>query len=196
LAAAFATFSEQPILALGTLLLAAVTDVLDGYWARRFGQATATGAVVDGVLDKLFAAVVVSVLVLRGQLPPLGACLLATRELGELPLVVWWAVHDGKRHARAQDPRANWLGKAATVVQFVAIADVLLTRQTPWAWLVLSAGTGVASAAMYWKRELTVVGARDESSASGAVSAAPEGRAPVRAGSSVIRRSEESSSTP
>jgi cardiolipin synthase (CMP-forming) len=165
LAAGFVMLSGHPSLALGTLLLAGVTDVLDGAWARRFGQATPTGAVVDGVLDKLFAAVVVGALVVQGHLPWFAACLLATRELGELPLVVWWAAHDGQRRARAEDPRANWLGKAATVFQFLAIAALLMQGLTPWFWLVLTAATGVASAVMYWRRELNAFGSPSESRA-------------------------------
>jgi cardiolipin synthase (CMP-forming) len=166
LAAAFVVvLSEHPILALSALLLAGITDVLDGYWARRYGQATPTGAVVDGVLDKLFVTVVVAALVLRGQLPVSGAVLLATRELGELPLIVWWAAHDGKRRARAEDPRANWLGKVATVFQFLAIAALLIRGQTPWVWLGLSGGIGVASAIAYWRRELATLGVPSVSSA-------------------------------
>jgi phosphatidylglycerophosphate synthase len=56
--------------------------MLDGYFARRLNQATPTGAVVDGVLDKLFAAVVVGALLAQGQRSAFAALLLATRELG------------------------------------------------------------------------------------------------------------------
>jgi hypothetical protein len=110
--------------------------------------------VVDGVLDKLFAAIVVGALVMQGHLSWLPALLLATRELGELPLVAWWATHDGQRRARAEDRRANWLGKAATVVQFIAIAAVLFHGRTRYGWLALSAATGIAAAILYWRREL------------------------------------------
>jgi phosphatidylglycerophosphate synthase len=154
LGVAFIAAAEHPRLALGIVLFAGFTDVVDGYLARRLGQATATGAVVDGVLDKLFAALVVGALVTRGHLPWLPALLLATREIGELPLVVWWALHDGQRRARAEDPRANWLGKAATVVQFIAIAAILFHARSRDGWLWISAATGVAAAIGYWRREL------------------------------------------
>lgn len=154
LAAAFVLLLEQPRLALTVLLLAGVTDVLDGHLARRLNQATPTGAVVDGVLDKLFAAFVVGALVVQGQLSGFAAVLLATRELGELPLVIWWAVHDDQRRSRAEDPRANWLGKAATVFQFAAIAALLLRGGTPWLWLGLTAATGATAAYVYWRREI------------------------------------------
>jgi cardiolipin synthase (CMP-forming) len=165
LAVAFVRIAEQPASALGVLLLAGLTDVLDGYLARRLGQATPTGAVVDGVLDKLFAAIVIGGLVLQGRLPWLAAGLLATRELGELPLVAWWAVHADGRRARAEDPRANWLGKAATVCQFVAIAVLLMRGEPSDFWLAATAVMGVASAVAYWRRELRASSARAEAKA-------------------------------
>jgi phosphatidylglycerophosphate synthase len=165
LAAAFVLLLQHPRLALGVLLLAGVTDVLDGYFARRLNQATPTGAVVDGVLDKLFAGVVVGALVVQGHLSSFAAVLLATRELGELPLVVWWAVHDDQRRSRAEDPRANWLGKAATVFQFMAITALLLHGQAPWFWLVLTAVAGATAAVVYWQRELCAGEARREARA-------------------------------
>jgi phosphatidylglycerophosphate synthase len=128
--------------------------VLDGHLARRLGQATPTGAVVDGVLDKLFAAVVIGGLIAQGRLPWLAAALLATRELGELPLVAWWALHEDGRRARAEDPRANWLGKAATVCQFLAVAALLIQGEPSYFWLALTAIMGAASAVAYWRREL------------------------------------------
>ena len=154
LAAAFVGFAREPSWALGALLLAGVSDVLDGYVARRLDQATPTGAVVDGVIDKLFAAVVIGGLIAQGRLPWPAALLLATRELGELPLVVWWALHEEGRRARADDPRANWLGKAATVCQFVTIALLLAKGEPSYFWLTVSAVTGASSALGYWWREL------------------------------------------
>lgn len=162
LAVAFVRLADQPSWALGVLLLAGLTDVLDGYLARRLGQATATGAVVDGVLDKLFAAVVIGGLILQGRLPWLAAGLLATRELGELPLVAWWALHEEGRRARAEERRANWLGKAATVCQFIAIAVLLVEGEAFYFWLATTAVLGVASAVGYWRRELRTFGARRE----------------------------------
>lgn len=154
LAAAFLWLAQRPSWALGVLLLAGITDVLDGHLARRLGQATPTGAVVDGVLDKVFAAVVIGGLIAQGRLPWLAAALLATRELGELPLVAWWALHEDGRRARAEDPRANWLGKIATVCQFLAIAAVLIQGKPSYFWLALTAIMGAASAVAYWRREL------------------------------------------
>jgi phosphatidylglycerophosphate synthase len=145
---------DRPVLALVTLLAAGLSDVLDGSYARRFGQVTATGAVVDGITDKVFMLSVVLTLLLSGRLSPPGALMLGTRELGELPLVVWWAVHRVKRRARAENPRANALGKLCTSLQFTAIMACLLESEWLWPLLWVAAAAGVASAVHYWKREL------------------------------------------
>lgn len=151
---AFMVVSPRPAPALTILFLGGLTDVLDGFFARRLGQATPTGAVVDGVLDKLFAAMIIGTLVGQERLSLLGACLLGAREVGELPLVIWWGLHRARRGERASDPRANWLGKLATVLQFLAIAALLTDGGRAWPWLALTAVTGAASAVLYWRREL------------------------------------------
>jgi phosphatidylglycerophosphate synthase len=165
LAVAFLTLVSRPRWALAVLLAAGVTDVLDGYLARRLGQATPTGAVIDGVLDKLFAAIVIGGLAVRGALTWLEAVLLATRELGELPLVIWWVIHEDGGRGRAEDPRANWSGKAATVCQFVAIASISFGGELSSAWLASTALAGAASAVFYWWRELHGTSARTEAGA-------------------------------
>src|ERR1041385_7634031 len=47
---------REMALALATFVLAGITDVLDGIIARRFGQKTSIGAVLDPLADKLLMA--------------------------------------------------------------------------------------------------------------------------------------------
>ena len=56
LAAAFPLVVSRPPAACAVPAAAACTDVLDGWWARRFGQVTATGAALDPLTDRTFAA--------------------------------------------------------------------------------------------------------------------------------------------
>ena len=160
LAWAFTYVEDEPVYAMTVLALAATSDILDGFVARRFGQATATGAVVDAISDKLFVAVVLYALVRSEMLSWWGVVALGARELLELPLVIWWSTHRERRGSRAEDPKANYVGKLATVVQFVTIA-VLLTRRGPLtAMLVSTAVVGALAAALYWVRELGALGER------------------------------------
>lgn len=55
--------------ALVTYLIAALTDVLDGWWARRFGQVTRLGVVMDPLVDIVFNLALFAGLVSAGLLP-------------------------------------------------------------------------------------------------------------------------------
>jgi len=154
LAALFVGVAHRPLIALAVLALAGISDMLDGWYARRFRKATATGAVVDPITDKLFVTVVVITLWLDGRLPLWGVILLAARELGELPLVAWWTVSRPRRRARAEHPKANVPGKAATTLQFAAVSAALFASSATAALLVAAGIAGALAAASYWWREL------------------------------------------
>jgi phosphatidylglycerophosphate synthase len=154
LAASFPLVVSTPILALVVLVVAGLTDVLDGWWARRFGQATATGAVIDPITDKIFVLTVAVTLITTDHLAPTEVLLLSTRELGELPLVAWFTVSPGARRARAREPRANVPGKIATAAQFVAVTAALFQARHTTLWVGLTAALGTIAAATYWARAL------------------------------------------
>jgi phosphatidylglycerophosphate synthase len=155
LAIAFVLALERPVLELLILASAALTDVLDGWWARRAGLVTATGGVVDPVTDKLFVLTVVVTLVVTERLSLFAVLLLSTREIGELPLVVWWSVSHARRRARAEDPVANIPGKLATSAQFLTVAFALFRAPHVGELTWLTAGAGVVAAVSYWNRELS-----------------------------------------
>ena len=74
--------------------LAALTDVLDGYLARRQAQRAGgavepdggTGAWLDPICDKLFVAAVLAAIIVRRHPALLIIALILTRELVQLPL--------------------------------------------------------------------------------------------------------------
>jgi CDP-diacylglycerol--glycerol-3-phosphate 3-phosphatidyltransferase/cardiolipin synthase len=155
LAALFPFTVEQPVLALGVLGLAGVSDVVDGFLARSRGQATPTGAVLDPITDKLFVGVVVATLLLVDRLPLWGVPLLAAREIGELPLVVWWGFSGHRRRVRAEHPRANFPGKLATSLQFASVMVALLQPNWVAPLLIATGAAGLLAAVTYWQRELS-----------------------------------------
>jgi phosphatidylglycerophosphate synthase len=154
LAATFVLVHDRPWLAFGVLVAAAASDVLDGFWARRRGQATPMGAVVDPITDKVFVLTVVVTLVAAGDLSPMSVILLSTREIGELPLVVWLSLSAERRRRRADHPRANASGKAATALQFAAVTAALFHWPYTNVLVGVTAAAGAVAATMYWSREL------------------------------------------
>lgn len=154
LGVAFALTVDRPALALSVIALSGLTDILDGWWARRFQQVTPMGAVVDPITDKWFVLCVVLALVSRGSLPWLGVLALSTREIGEAPLVVWVAFSHHARRARTETPMAMVPGKIATALQFVTITAALFRLAFVRELLIATAIVGVVAAVVYWRRAI------------------------------------------
>lgn len=156
LAALFPFVVERPWLAVLVLFIAGASDVVDGWLARTTGQVTATGAVIDPITDKLFVLSVVVALVVTGKLPLYAVVLLSVRELGEAPLVLWYAASRKMRRARVEAPMANWPGKVATVLQFVTVTLAIVGAPLQWTQraLLVTAFVGALAAIRYFVRSV------------------------------------------
>src|SRR5690348_1499883 len=71
LAAAFVAVGD-PNTRLALVALAAVTDVLDGWIARRARVTSKWGALIDPIADRVFALVAVSAFLFGGELSTVG----------------------------------------------------------------------------------------------------------------------------
>ncbi len=149
-----------PVWVLGCMAAAGLTDVLDGWAARRTrhdtpaaaAEARATGAWLDPLCDKTFIlSCLVAVWVAR-QPPLLLLPLIASREILQAPLIVAYHLLPGLRHHRRYEFRAALLGKLTTTVQFLAVAAILFAH--PWMWpIAISAAlTGALAAGVYVAR--------------------------------------------
>jgi phosphatidylglycerophosphate synthase len=163
LALCFPFVVDRPWLALTTIAAAGLSDVLDGYIARRQGGGTPTGAALDPVTDKIFATAVMLSLIASERLPLGWAALLSLRELLELPLLLWLLSIPRARAVRAAHLKANWLGKLTTVLQLGALVAVLFERRHVFAWVVATALAGAVAAALYWVRFIQALSRRPAS---------------------------------
>ncbi len=154
LAVLFPFVVEDVHAALAVLLAAAITDVLDGFLARRSGQVTAVGAVVDPVADKVFATTVVITLLFHRKMPTWALPALLSREILEAPLLLWVLFSRKFRGARKAAASANIPGKLATTVQFIAVLTAIAVPDLVEATLVAAAVAGVLAGVSYWVREL------------------------------------------
>ncbi|HKI74479.1 MAG TPA: CDP-diacylglycerol--glycerol-3-phosphate 3-phosphatidyltransferase [Pseudomonadales bacterium] len=102
--------------------LAAITDYLDGYLARRWGQVTPFGAFLDPVADKLIVAVslVLLVAVHANALLAVPSLVIVGREIAVSALREWMAQYSDKRGVAV-----SFLGKVKTVFQMVSIIVLL-----------------------------------------------------------------------
>jgi CDP-diacylglycerol--glycerol-3-phosphate 3-phosphatidyltransferase/cardiolipin synthase len=155
LAAAFPFAARSRGSAMVVLGLAGLTDVFDGWLARRSGQVTTTGAVLDPIADKVFALSVVATLVSRGKLPAWGIAALLTREILEAPLLAWvLLVRSPRRADDVAGYRSNVPGKVATVAQFAAVMAAIEAPALLPAALAAAAAAGAVAGVAYWTREL------------------------------------------
>ncbi|MCH4296391.1 CDP-diacylglycerol--glycerol-3-phosphate 3-phosphatidyltransferase [Shewanella sp. 3B26] len=115
-------YNWAPFAAAFVFWLAAITDALDGYAARKLGQLTRFGAFLDPVADKVMVVTALVLLVADYNSPwmTLPALLMIGREIVISALREWMA-EIGKRGAVA----VSWIGKYKTAAQMVAIIGLI-----------------------------------------------------------------------
>jgi len=125
-------FSWAHITSAVVFTIAALTDWLDGYLARKFQQTTSLGAVLDPVADKLLVAVALVILVGESQLPllTLPAAIIVGREIIVSGLREWMA-EIGKRAS----VKVTYISKLKTAAQMVALVALLAYTPNVQVWL-------------------------------------------------------------
>ncbi len=130
-------FYRRFSLALAVFILAGLTDGLDGLLARRFGQQSQLGTVLDPIADKLMLVTAFIVLSMRSIFPqPVP---------NHLPVPFWVTVAVISRDvfiivgAAAinimtgfRGFRPSWLGKLNTTVQIGGIAAIMFAASVPY----------------------------------------------------------------
>lgn len=112
-------FREQYPVAVALFLLGGLTDVLDGYIARKFNMITSWGKIADPVADKLMQITALVLLSIKNSNLVVVLIIVIAKEIfmaiGSLLLYK-------KENIVAS---ANWYGKMATVVFYFAIIMII-----------------------------------------------------------------------
>lgn len=135
----------QRFTAIIIFILAAVSDGLDGYVARRYNQRSALGVYLDPIADKgLLLSGIITLSISNwsqsdpeyGSFPVWFPVLVISRDAVILVGTMILYLLNGKVHVRP-----NWTGKVATVLQMIAIGWVMLQlRFIPLLYVVVAAG--------------------------------------------------------
>jgi len=135
----------QRFTAIVIFILAAVSDGLDGYVARRYNQRSTLGVYLDPIADKgLLLSGIITLSISNwsesdpeyGSFPVWFPVLVITRDAVILVGTMILYLLNGKVHVKP-----NWTGKVATVLQMIAIGWVMLQlRIIPLLYVVLAAG--------------------------------------------------------
>lgn len=108
------------IFATVVFMIAAFTDWLDGYLARRWHQTSAFGAFLDPVADKLMVAAALIVLVEFGRVGAIVSLIIIGREIAVSALREWMA-----GEGQSSSVGVAMIGKVKTAVQMLAILFLL-----------------------------------------------------------------------
>lgn len=135
----------QRFAAIFIFLLAAVSDGLDGYVARRYNQRSSLGVILDPIADKgLLLSGIITLSITNwsevdpdyGRFPAWFPVLVITRDAVILVGAVVLHLLNGKVQVKPK-----WTGKVATVCQMCAIAWVMLQLHfLPLLFVVIVAG--------------------------------------------------------
>jgi CDP-diacylglycerol---glycerol-3-phosphate 3-phosphatidyltransferase len=141
--------------ALTVFLAAALTDLLDGYLARRWKQVTTVGTLLDPVADKLLISAALISLVEIRLLPGWMVILIISRE---------FAVSGLRSIAAAEGYtiKAGELGKSKMMFQVVGIALVMLSIRwsdlrpyalgAMWAVVIFGLASAIDYFRMFWRK--------------------------------------------
>lgn len=114
------SFHHKNLISTSVFLLAATTDWLDGYLARKLNQSSAFGAFLDPVADKLMVAAALIVLVELGRAYAIIAFIIIGREITISALREWMA-----KLGESRSIAVSMLGKIKTTFQMIAISLLL-----------------------------------------------------------------------
>jgi CDP-diacylglycerol--glycerol-3-phosphate 3-phosphatidyltransferase len=151
---------SKELLGAAIFALASITDWLDGYLARRRGQITWFGQVMDPIADKLLTSAAFVSLVQLGLASAWMVAIIIGREIAITGL-------RSLAHTKGITIVASRLGKGKMALQVTAILHLLLgAGPLPWVsplgavvlWLVLV--MAVVSAVDYYRRFQRLVSAR------------------------------------
>jgi CDP-diacylglycerol--glycerol-3-phosphate 3-phosphatidyltransferase len=123
--------------------IAAITDQIDGFLARRWHVESQFGKIADPLADRLMIDAAVILLVAYDRLPWIGLVIIVGRD-------VLLLAGSGFLAPRGLDVEVNTVGKAATWILYAAIAFRIVTEPATkwplylfWAGLVLALAAGV-----------------------------------------------------
>ena len=137
--------------ALAIFLTAAATDLLDGYLARRLGQVTTVGTLLDTIADKLLISAALISMVQVRVVPAWMTIIIVGREFAVTGLRSIAA-------SAGYTIKASELGKTKMVAQVIAVSLFLLSMHwselTPWAmaWMWCVVFFALLSAVGYFRK--------------------------------------------
>lgn len=124
----------NPFLRLLAILLAAISDSVDGYLARKYRTTTQFGAVLDPLMDKFFVYFALITLFQEGSLSLLELQAMLSRDFGVCLYALYIAFRGRIKSVVFRSVR---FGKATTFLQFLFLGALVLNYPFPSIALII-----------------------------------------------------------
>lgn len=125
---ALAFLQDNPYYRAIALLLAMLSDGLDGYLARRYGNISRFGTFIDPVADKLFVLFVLGIFLNENRLFPWEAATMLCRDIS---VVIFGVYLTCKGTLGQYQFRAILCGKLMTALQFTVLFGLIFHLDFP-----------------------------------------------------------------
>lgn len=111
-----------------SIILAMLSDGIDGYYARRFSKPTALGTMIDPLADKVFVIVALAFLFAEQRITWVESAILISRDFSVLIFGIYLIF---TKKLMQYQFRAIWCGKVTTVLQFLVLLGLTLNIEVP-----------------------------------------------------------------
>lgn len=146
----FLLLSGFNLAALALFLFSSITDLADGYLARKYDKTSPFGKFADPIADKLLVSAVFITFIQLGELTAVPVVVIISREFLVTGLRLLGAT-------RKKVISASWFGKSKTVSHIVLIVAITINLEFQLTWLegfvpwliYLAMATALASGADY-----------------------------------------------
>ena len=120
---------KNPYLRIMAIILAMISDSIDGYFARRHKSASKFGAILDPAMDKFFVYFALCILYLEGNMQLWEALTLLSRDFALCIYGLYILCF--KKFSEFELKAIRW-GKVTTAMQFLIIIGVTLKLHFSW----------------------------------------------------------------
>lgn len=128
---------------LGAILLAMLSDGLDGYFARKHKTESQLGAILDPIMDKFFAFFALGILVATGQIPLWAMMAMISRDFFLFLFGLYVTVTNG--WDKCEFKSIFW-GKVTTAAQLTVLVLVVVKVSLAWYLFVAFIPLGLLTA--------------------------------------------------
>ncbi|MCX7711871.1 MAG: CDP-diacylglycerol--glycerol-3-phosphate 3-phosphatidyltransferase [Clostridia bacterium] len=137
---AYYLYMEQYYISVLLFTLGGITDILDGYIARKYNLITSFGKLADPLADKLMQLTAMVLLTMQGLMPMVFLIIVVAKEI----FMVLGSISLYKKENFVVS--ANWYGKLATVIFYCVIVMAFLLKnfEVRHSAIIIDLATGIA----------------------------------------------------